>query len=157
MNIDLKEITITPTEDYEGLIPMFIQQGLEFDAEEEVPTDVVQCWKAEDGQGRLVGGAALSLRQGEYICDGIATTPEARGAGLGSVLLDRLTVEVKSRGGHSIYLVARAPEFFRKQGFVTIERADAPNFFECYYCSQYQKTCFPEVMRLNMKSEEEVL
>ena len=149
------DINIIQTEDYEGLIPMFIEQGLEFGEEEEVPTDVLRCWRAEDGEGRLVGGAVLALREGEYICDGIATTPEARSAGLGKALLQKLTDEVTSRGGDSIYLVARAPEFFRKQGFNTIERDDAPNFFECFSCSQYQKTCFPEVMLLEMKMNEE--
>ena len=47
-----------------------------------------------------------------------------------------------------MYLVARAPEFFRKNGFVTIPREEAPNFFECLTCPQYGKTCHPEVMKI---------
>ena len=142
-------IKIIVTQDYDSLVPFFISHGLEFDAEEEVPTDILKSWRAEDETGRLVGGAVLAKREGEYICDGIATATELRSAGLGRRLLDTLITEIKERGGHTLFLVARAPGFFAKNGFEVVKREDAPNFFECFSCSQYQKTCFPEVMLLN--------
>ena len=46
-----------------------------------------------------------------------------------------------------MYLVARAPGFFAKHGFKEVAREDAPNFFECFTCPQYGKTCHPQVMR----------
>ena len=63
----------------------------------------------------------------------------------------QLTDETLKRGGSSIFLVARAPGFFRKSGFVTIERDEAPQFFECFTCPQYGTECRPEVMRLDIK------
>lgn len=148
-NLNIENIKISLTDDYESLVQLFIKNELEFSLNDEVPTDLVKCWKAEE-EGRLIGGCVLALRQGEYIIDGIAVEPEYREAKLGKQLLDLAKCEVKKRKGSSLYLVARAPNFFRKQGFDIIGREEAPNFFECFTCNQYKKNCFPEVMKLSI-------
>jgi N-acetylglutamate synthase-like GNAT family acetyltransferase len=161
-------VTISETNDYDALVEMFIRNGLEFSAEDEVPTDLVKCWEAvelhvdadaERGvsqkgsgkAGRLIGGCVLALREGAFIIDGIAVEPEYRAEKLGKKLLELAVGEARARGGHTLFLVARAPEFFRKQGFVTVPREGAPNFFECFTCPQYNISCFPEVMRLEWR------
>jgi N-acetylglutamate synthase-like GNAT family acetyltransferase len=160
-------VTISETDAYDALVEMFIRNGLEFSAEDEVPTDLVKCWEvmelfanaersaadppanaAPPATGRLIGGCVLALREGAFIIDGIAVEPEYRVHKLGKKLLELAVGEAKARGGREIFLVARAPEFFRKQGFVTVPRAGAPTFFECFTCPQYSVSCFPEVMRL---------
>ena len=87
---------------------------------------------AEDGiigeYGRIIGGFVLAKRDGEFIVDGIAIDPEYRKLKLGKELLNRGIEETLRLGGRRIFLVARAPEFFRKQGFVAVEREDAPEF-----------------------------
>ena len=147
---DKTEYTISETKEYEKLVPFFIENKLEFTEEdaEEVPTDIVKCWQITDADDRLVGGFVLALREGEYICDGIAIDEDLRGTGLGRQLLELGIEEMVRRGGERMYLVARAPEFFRKNGFVTIPRDEAPNFFECLTCPQYGVSCHPEVMRI---------
>ncbi len=167
-----KNYVIAPTDDYERLVPFFIANDLEFPDEEdyEVPTDLVQCWKVTEGaqpeptedsaeyksgavnpsRRRLIGGFVLAERQGEFIVDGIAVDPEYRKEKIGSALLNLGIAETKKRGGKRIFLVARAPEFFRKSGFVTVPREEAPNFFECLTCPQYGVDCHPEVMRLDL-------
>ena len=147
---------ISETEDYEKLVPFFIENELEFTEEdaEEVPTDVVKCWQITDADGRLVGGFVLALREGEYICDGIAIDNSLRGTGLGSELLKLGLEETVKRGGDKTFLVARAPEFFRRNGFVTVPRQEAPNFFECLTCPQYGISCHPEVMRFDIEDEK---
>lgn len=147
--------TISETEEYEKLVPFFIENKLEFTEEdaEEVPTDIVKCWQITDADDRLVGGFVLALREGEYICDGIAVDESLRGTGLGSRLLELGLEEMARRGGNRLYLVARAPEFFRHNGFVTVPRQEAPNFFECLTCPQYGVSCHPEVMRIDIESQ----
>ena len=159
---------ITTTDDYERLVPFFVANDLEFPDEEdyEVPTDLVQCWKVTEGaqpepdedsaeykidRHRLIGGFVLAERQGEFIVDGIAVDPEYRKEKLGKALLDLGIAETRKRGGKRIFLVARAPGFFRKSGFVTVPREEAPNFLECLTCPQYGVDCHPEVMRLDLK------
>lgn len=95
----------------------------------------------------IMGACTLAFREGEYIIDGIALAPESRGSGAGSALLAAAEAEVRARGGERVYLVARAPEFFRANSYETIARSDAPEFFECFGCDQYNKSCFPEVMK----------
>ncbi|HIU24909.1 MAG TPA: GNAT family N-acetyltransferase [Candidatus Copromorpha excrementigallinarum] len=153
----MKDFKIRETEDYESLVPFFIENDLEFSEDEPVPTDIVKCWDVreeetggENEKGRLIGGFVLARRQGEFIVDGIAVDPEYRKAKLGQTLLEKGIEEARSRGGKRIFLVARAPGFFRKNGFVTVERKDAPNFFECLTCPQYGVDCHPEVMRLEL-------
>lgn len=139
-------VEINETIHYEELMDLFFRNGLEITAEEPVPTDIVKGWKAEIG-GRLIGGCVLSLRQGDFIIDGIAIEPEFRNTKTGSMLLACALDETRKRGGESVYLVAKAPGFFKKQGFNSVERDTAPLFFECFSCPQYLKTCFPEVMQ----------
>ncbi|MDO4485155.1 MAG: GNAT family N-acetyltransferase [Bacillota bacterium] len=151
---------ISVTDDYEKLVPFFIANDLEFTEDEPVPTDLVKCWQivkgemddSADASGKeeLIGAFVLAKRQGEFIVDGIAIAPEYRKFKLGKALLNRGIEETLKLGGRRIYLVARAPEFFRKQGFVTVDRKDAPEFFECLTCPQYGKECHPEVMLLEM-------
>lgn len=157
------------TDEYERLTKFFAENKLEFDGEEEVDTDVVKCWKitqasseelshitqdTADGDDCLVAGCVLALREGKYIIDGIAVDKTLRKFGLGKLLVNKVKEEVKARGGDAIYLVARAPEFFRTLGFETIASDNAPNFFECKYCPQYGKECHPEIMKLMLEKAE---
>ena len=153
--VDKREYTISETEDYEKLVPFFIENELEFTEEdaEEVPTDVVRCWQITDADDRLVGAFVLALREGEYICDGIAIDESLRGTGLGTKLLELGLAEAAERGGDRMYLVARAPEFFRRNGFAAVPRQEAPNFFECLTCPQYGISCHPEVMRIDFENK----
>ena len=145
-----REYILRETDEYAKLVEFMIANQLEFTEEdaEEVPTDLVKCWEITDSAGNLIGRFVLAKRQGEYICDGIAVDGSRRGENLGTELLNKGIEETKSLGGRRMYLVARAPEFFRKNGFVTIPREEAPNFFECLTCPQYGKTCHPEVMKI---------
>ena len=146
----MKNYLISETEEYGKLVPFFIENELEFTEEdaEEVPTDLVKCWQITDEEGRLVGAFALARREDEFICDGIAIDESLRGTGLGTKLLELGIEETIKQGGRRMYLVARAPEFFRKNGFETVPREEAPNFFECLTCPQCGVTCHPEVMRI---------
>ena len=129
----------------------FEANQLEVDAEEVVPTDVVKSWKITTRENNnLVGAIVLALRQGEYIIDGIAVEQASRKTNVGKTLLDQAIATVQARGGKRIYLVARAPGFFRKSGFATIPRESAPNFFECLTCPQYGVDCHPEVMLMEV-------
>ena len=136
------------TDEYERLVGFFVENELEFDGDEEVDTDIVRCYKIEGEDNNLIGAAVLALREERFIVDGIAVNPEYRTEGIGRMLLEKLVEDVREFGGDELYLVARAPGFFRKNGFLEINPEEAPNFFECKYCPQYGVSCHPEVMKL---------
>ena len=154
------------TDEYERLVKFFVENRLEFDGDEEVDTDIIKCWKitqaagddlshirtdSAGGKDYIVAGCVLAQREGKYIIDGIAVDKAMRKFGLGKLLVEKVKSEVAAREGNEIYLVARAPEFFRKLGFTTIPDDKAPNFFECKHCPQYGTECHPEVMKLDLK------
>lgn len=141
---------IVVTDEYERLVKFFVENQLEFDGDEEVDTDIVRCYKIEGEENKLIGAAVLALREERFIVDGIAVNPEYRAEGIGRMLLQKLVDDVRKLGGKELYLVARAPGFFRANGFIGINPDDAPNFFECKYCPQYGVSCHPEVMKLNV-------
>lgn len=145
------KFTMRSTDEYERLVKFFVDNQLEFDGDEEVDTDIVKCWKITQGDDYLVAGCALAKRQGEYIIDGIAVDKVLRKTGMGRILVNKVISEVKKLGGKRLYLVARAPGFFRKLGFETIDPSEAPNFFECKQCPQYGVSCHPEVMKLEIE------
>lgn len=142
---------ISVADDYEKLVPFLIENGLEFSKEAPIPTNLVKCWQITGDEGdTLIGALILAKHEGEFIVDGIAIDVQYRRLKLGKTLLNYSIEETLKQGGHRIFLVARAPEFFRKQGFVTVPREEAPDFFECLTCPQYRVSCHPEVMRLDL-------
>lgn len=142
---------VSVTEDYEPLMTLFIRNELEFSEEEPIPTDLIKAWKVTTGEeNKLIGGIALSRREGEFIIDGIAIDPDYRKHKIGKILLEKAVEEARSLGGNKILLVARAPRFFEKAGFQTIDEMEAPIFFECKTCPQYGVNCHPEIMKLEI-------
>ncbi len=141
---------IEETEDYLPLKYFYYANDLEIDLEDEELPPIVKNWRVVRSDGELIGGITLGFREGEYIIDGIAVDRRYRKEKLGQELLDTAIAEIKRRGGDVLYLVARAPKFFAKRGFDAIRRDESPEFFECYTCPQYDKVCFPEVMRLRI-------
>ena len=139
------------TDEYERLVKFFVENELEFNGDEEVDTDIIKCWKMTHTDDVLVAGCVLAKRQGEFIIDGIAVTQLFRKFGLGKILMEKAIKEVKARSGNKIYLVARAPGFFKTMGFETVKPEDAPVFFECAQCPQYNVKCFPEIMKLEIE------
>ncbi|MBR2559347.1 MAG: GNAT family N-acetyltransferase [Firmicutes bacterium] len=140
----------TETDEYERLVRFFVENGLEFDGDEEVDTDIVKCYKVTSDNDELLAACVLAKREGRFIIDGIAVSEDLRRSGTGRMMLEQLEKDVLSLGGDSIYLVARAPGFFRKNGFEAIDPENAPNFFECKYCPQYGTSCHPEVMKITL-------
>lgn len=153
MEVNGKKLTMRPTDDYDKLVVFFMKNGLEFsseDEEDEVPEDIVKLYEVTDEDGDLIGGVCLAYRQNEYIIDGIAVEPEYRKSNIGRAMLDRALDDAASLGAENVYLVAKAPGFFRKRGFVTIPADEAPEFYECRTCPQFNKDCFPEIMKLKL-------
>lgn len=152
MNGKSKSYEIISVDDHESLNRFYEKNDLEISEEDPVGTDAVKSWMLVEDE-KLAGAATLALREGEYIIDGIALDESYRGGGRGTALLNTVIDEVRKRGGSRIYLVARAPEFFGASGFKEVERADAPEFFECFGCSQYGVKCFPKVMEYILTEE----
>lgn len=142
-------ITIQVSNRYTDIIQFFIENELEFtEDQKQIPDTVVKYWEAFDGE-KLVGACVLDMRESAYVLEGIAIDADYRKKRIGERLLDKALTHLKTSGAKELYLCARAPGFFKTQGFFTIDRADAP-YFECNNCDQFGVKCFPEVMMKNL-------
>lgn len=139
---------LVETDEYERLVKFFVRNELEFDGDEEVDTDIIKSMKVVDEDDNLIGGVVLAKREGKFIIDGIAVKEQYRKSKIGKMMLNQVISDAKAKGGEEIYLVARAPGFFAKSGFVPVAPEEAPNFFECKTCPQFQISCHPEIMKL---------
>ena len=142
---------ILETNDYKGLTEMFFRYGLEVSKDEEAPRNLVKCWEVirTDNHER-VAGLKLEKRDGVFVIGAIAVEQAYRNEDIGTLLVAKAIDEVRSASGDSLYLIAKAPNFFRKSGFNTIEFNSAPNIAKCLTCNQYNVDCFPEIMHLNL-------
>jgi len=141
------------TDDFEALVPFFIENGLEYSEGEKASDDLLKCWKlvhGDESDEHLVGAVTLSKREGEYIIDAVAVSKLFRKFKMGKILMEKAIKEVLERGGKRIYIVAKVPEFFKKLGFEIITREEAPDFSECFHCDQFGSGCNPEVMKLEL-------
>ncbi|MDD6919646.1 MAG: GNAT family N-acetyltransferase [Eubacteriales bacterium] len=160
LNFIKEELIISVTENMDVLNNFFEINGLEISEDEPVVTNVIKAWRVDNrdivensgdvSDSSLVAGICLAFREGAYIIDGIAVDESLRGKKVGEYLLNLAIDEVKKRGGNEIFLVARSPGFFFKQGFEEIGQEGAPLFYECAGCEQYNVTCFPKIMVLHV-------
>lgn len=144
-------ISITETGDYGELIPLFRDSGLEIHIEDGRPKDMLTCWRADDREGRLIGGVSVERRSEYFVIGDIAVNESSRGERVGSVLLETALARIEELGGSSVYLVAKAPKFFAKFGFVYLSEREAPDVFSCKTCGQRGTDCFPEFMMRKYK------
>ena len=88
----------------------------------------------------LISAATVSKRFGKTVLDYIAVKAEFRKRGIGKIMLDKIL-----ENEDEVYLTARNYDFFCKNGFRAIE--DNALIKECLGCPQYNKNCFPRVMK----------
>ena len=145
-------VKISPINDPDPIMDLFLRSDLEIQEDEFVERVFLKGYQAEDQEGRIIGGCALTEMDGHYIINGIAVDPEYRKTGVASEMLSRTLQDAKGMGAGEIILVARAPGFFRKNGFVNVPDEEVPEgLFDCLSCPQYQKQCFPEIMKRSLK------
>ena len=145
---------VSATEDYSPLMDLFLRNEVEVSIEE-LPT-IIKAWRVTVGEkNQLIGGVSLAKRQGEFVINGIAIEPEYRDHKIGKILLEKAVEEVRALGGPKILLVARAPGFFKKSGFVETEDPEAMKLFHCEGCSQLNVSCHPEILELELELDPE--
>jgi arsenate reductase len=81
------------------------------------------CGPAAQPNG-LVG---LEIYDQHALLRSLVVTPTLRSSGLGSALLEHAESHAKASGAHSIFLLTTTAEpFFRRHGYVPVDRASAP-------------------------------
>ncbi len=101
-------------------------------------------WGAFHGS-RLVGTVALRHWQDMFIVGWTAVHEDYRRAGLGRRLLGVLEGEALARGAGRLWVCAREPEFYLKNGFVEALAGRETDLLlgPCSDCPQFRVNCHP--------------
>lgn len=72
-----------------------------------------------------------------------------RGNDIGTMLVNECIADIKKRGGTTMWLTGRAPEFYAKLSFEEVDVEDSPLVYYCPNCSQFKVNCFPAIMKID--------
>jgi N-acetylglutamate synthase-like GNAT family acetyltransferase len=139
-----QEPVLRPTEDYAAMKQLAVESGLE----EGTLTSIIASYGFYDGR-ELVGCAALKLEKGRYSLECLAVRDRFRYQGLGSRLVVTIEKDARARGAKGLWVLARAPDFFKKMGYRERKRGEeeGPSIASCATCPQYKRNCSPEVLK----------
>ncbi|HXE73535.1 MAG TPA: N-acetyltransferase [Candidatus Nitrosotenuis sp.] len=97
----------------------------------------LEDWRLAVHQGRLLGVGALHKMAPDLAeIRSLAVDPSGRGQGIGRRLVEALVELGRSRGLGRIFALTREVEFFRRCGFVVVERSLFPEkiWLDCLAC-----------------------
>ena len=142
------EYEISETRNYLILEKLFKDSGLEFNLGKNglYPWGFVKAFCCKDVDNNIIAGSSITFRKGHYILNDIAVAEEFRSMNIGESLLAVTEKEIKKLGGETIYITAKAPEFFAKYGYEYLDEKDVPDIFVCLDCKQLNITCNPKFM-----------
>ncbi len=125
-----------------------IKDLLDFYAKKQVllPRSIVEIyekirifWVARDN-GKVVGCVGLQFSWNDLAeIKSLAVSDEYHGKGIGAMLVLRCIEEAKEYGVKQIFALTYVSEFFKKLGFVSIEKEELPHkiWTECINCQHF--------------------
>src|SRR5260370_23883962 len=107
---------------------------------------------------RLVGCGALHFYTPTTAeVRSLAVDPHVKSHGFGRILIDALEAEAREHELHAIFAFTYVPDFFRKMGFVEVDRGSLPlkAWKDCLRCPKFQ--CCDEIAVLKPLRADPVL
>ncbi len=139
---------ISKATDFLPLSELFHHSGLEVEPSERTPEETLRMWKCEDADtGELLAAATIQYKSGCYVLEHLAVKERCRGTGLGKELLEIAEEELRRQGAKEMWLCAKVPEFYQQYGWIEVPRETAPQISNCQKCAQFNKSCFPSIMK----------
>lgn len=147
-SLEGKTYTIVQSMDYEKMIPMYVDAGLEIDPHKVMLDALLMCLELISSESKLVGGATVIYTEHEYVLKAIAIEKEYQRKNLGTLLVMEVIKSVRAMGARRLMLNAKVPEFYSKLGFEIVPRDIAPNISDCLKCHRYHNGCESEIMKM---------
>ncbi len=106
-----------------------------------------------DGDGNLGAAGRLEINYDHPMVEEIAVREDLRRSGLGTVIVSSILEEAKEEGIETIWVMARAPEFFRTLGFEPAPKKELLSKLdeECKVCRDHLTKCNPVLMKKELK------
>jgi N-acetylglutamate synthase-like GNAT family acetyltransferase len=134
---------LRPTNDYGAMRSLALRSGLEDGSFE----DYVAAYGYFVGD-RLVGCAALKIKDGVFTVECLAVSQEFREKGMGRTLVTLIEREARARGAGEVWAIARSPAFFVRIGYGKADTGDSrgPSLKGCEACKQFRRSCTPSIV-----------
>lgn len=132
------------------LIPFYSSRGIEInDSFENNPI----CSFVIEKNNVIIAAITCSKIDDTYIIEAIAVDEKYERQKIGTKLTRYLIEFIKNMNGEEIILNAKDTVFFEKNDFIVIDRNEVPfdAYSYCFECPDYQKKCFPKIMKYKNK------
>ena len=143
-------MNITKFMNHNELIPFYSERGIEISDSFENDPDF--SFIIEDNKN-IIAAITCSKIDNTYIIEAIAVDEKYERQRIGTKLIQHLIKFIESIGGKEIILNAKNTLFFEKNDFKIIDKIEVPvdAYSYCFECLEYQKNCFPKIMRYKSK------
>ena len=111
--------------------------------------EILSIFSIRDQQGSHVATARLEIAHDHPFVEAVAVRADFRKKGLGKKVVKAVMDDAKKRGINTIWVMTRAPEFFKAIGFQSATDSQLSNEIiqqECMNCSKYLSDCHPMLM-----------
>lgn len=140
---------------HNDLIDFYISRGIEFGEGKQFFHPPLFSYVAKIND-LFVGAITICREEDDFILDEVAVVLDREKQGIGTILVNNAINHIKRQyGERKVYLVAKNPAVFKSIGFNIIQRDEAPSFSECFTCPDFQKSCFPEIMLMDLQKRKQ--
>ena len=156
--IIVRKARISDIEDLLGLINGYAAKGIMLPRTEFEMSENIRDFTVVYQDDRLIGCGALHFYTPTTAeVRSLAVEPEVKNHGIGRVLLEALEQEARENDLHAIFAFTYVPGFFRRLGFVEVDRGSLPlkAWKDCLRCPKFQ--CCDEIAVLKTLNEEAML
>lgn len=145
------EFFIRKSLNYQELLPLFKETGLEVELNEPDPKGLLMCFEViEKNSNEIIGAASIINNKSNYQIKTFAITKPYQGRGIGRYLLEKMLDELREWGAKKVFLVAKEPAFYEKIGFIESSIDINEISYDCGECENLNRNCFPKIMELNI-------
>lgn len=132
---------------YQKLLPLFKDAGLEVELDDPNPKGLLICFEVLDKRtDKTIGASSIINNNGIYQVKTLAVTKEYQGRGIGRHLMDKMVHELRRLDAKKVILNAKEPGFYERVGF-TESLIDTMNIeYDCSDCEHFNRDCFPKIM-----------
>jgi N-acetylglutamate synthase-like GNAT family acetyltransferase len=147
MHSEIERVSLTDKDVFKEIEEFCSKAGLPFFLP--IKDNLLAQFVIRDSKGRMEAAARLEFTFDHPFVEEVAVREDLRGRGLGIKVVGAVLEEARKRGIRTIWVMARAPGFFRNMGF-----AEAPEkelleklIAQCDECRDYRSVCNPKLLK----------
>lgn len=147
MRTEIERVSLTDEVAFKEIEKFCFKAGLPFFLP--VMENLLAQFVIRDSEGKMVAAARLEFTFDHPFVEEVAVREDLRGRGFGNKVVGAVLEEARKRGIRMIWVMARAPDFFRNMGF-----AEAPEkelleklIAQCQDCRDYRRACNPILLK----------